>query len=120
MTKKRTSILLFLFVMSILLVGKFLFFSDHNTTITIENLEFFSNDNPEHYHISRLEPHTEVSFKYELGGFNENTAGIHHMSDLGDINTYSITGYLDRSYSSINIEIISISNGGELNIKIDK
>lgn len=126
MTIKRTSIVLFLIILSISLIANFLFFSNNGTTITIknqtnksiENLVFLSNDNREGYTISKLESYTEVSFKYELGRFNENAANLHHISKLEDKKTYNIIGYMDKPYSYIHIDIISISNNGELNIKV--
>ncbi|MBU5676865.1 hypothetical protein KQI88_10590 [Alkaliphilus sp. MSJ-5] len=127
MTTKRTVIILSLIVLSILLVLKFVFFSNEGTHITIrnqtneiiENLVFVSNDNEREFSISNIEPQTDISFKYDIGGFNENAVNLKHILEAGMIKNYNIIGYVYEFYSHIYIDIISINNAGELNIRVE-
>jgi len=72
MTTKRTLIRLPLIVLSVILVFRFVLFSDSGTTVTIrnntnqtiENLFFASIDNKEEYSIAKIDPHANISFKY--------------------------------------------------------
>ncbi len=127
MTTKRTLIIFMLIVLSTFLVLRLGFFSNNGTTVNIrnhtnqaiENLVFSSNDNEEKHIIPQIDPHSNISFEYEIGGFNENAVHLTHISDHGTNKSYSIIGYVDWVYSYINIDIISINKDGELNIRIE-
>jgi len=127
MTTKRTLIILPLIVLSVILVFRFVLFSDSGTTVTIrnntnqtiENLFFASIDNKEEYSIAKIDPHTSSSFKYNIGGSNENAVNLRHISNSGDSKYYSIIGYVIWSYSYINVDINSVEKDGELNIEVD-
>lgn len=127
MITKRTLRILPLIAISAIFALKLSFFSEGGTTVTIrnntnqaiENLVFASIDNKEGYSIDKIDPHTNISFKYEIGGFNENAVNLGYISNSGNSKNYNIIGYVDRSYSSINIDINSVREDGDLNIEVD-
>lgn len=96
----------------------------NNTNEVITNLIFSSNSNEKNYNISKLEPHTDISFEYDLGGFNENSVNLKHIHELENSKnpvktTYNIIGYVSKSYSNIDITILSIDSNGKLNIRVN-
>lgn len=127
MTTKRTLIIFVLIVLSTFLVLRLGFFSNDGTTVnirnhtnqSIENLVFSSNDNEEKYIIPQINPNSNISFQYEIGGLNENAVYLTHTSDYGNSRSYSIIGYVDWVYSYINIDIISINKDGKLDIEVE-
>jgi len=127
MTTKRTLLMLPLIALSAILLLRLVLFSDSGTTVTIrnntnqsiENLVFTSIDNKEEYSIDKIDPHANISFKYQIGGSNENAVNLGHISNSGNSKSYSIIGYVTWSYSHINIDINSVEEDGELNIEVD-
>ena len=71
------------------------------------------------YSIDKIDPRTNMWFKYEIGGFNENAVNLGYISNSGNSKNYNIIGHVDRSYSSINIDINSVEKNGDLNIEVD-
>lgn len=78
-----------------------------------------SNSNEDDYNILKIKPYTDISFEYDLGGANENAVNLKHISNDGNEKNYNIIGYVDRGYSSININVISIDQDGQLKIEIE-
>lgn len=88
------------------------------TNKTVDNLSFYSNLNSQVYEIDTINPGTEASFKYRIGGINENAINLKYRSENGE-KIYSIIEYVDRTYSKIYINIISVSNDGGLEIEVE-
>lgn len=121
-------------IVTILLIGlivllaiKYLFSSNYKTTIiiknhtnqSIENLTFISNDSEDKFNIAIIEPDSEISFKYDIGGFNENAVNLKHKSDAGESRIYNVIGYVTKIYSKIIIHIITIDQYEKLDITVE-
>ncbi|QUH21237.1 hypothetical protein [Alkaliphilus sp. B6464] len=127
MTTKRTLLMLPLIALGAILVLRLVLFSDSGTTVTIrnntnqaiENLVLSSIDNKEKCSIAKIDPHANISFKYKIGGFNENAVNLRHISNSGNSKNYNIIGYVTWGYSHIDIDINSVEKDGELNIEVD-
>ncbi|AKL95815.1 hypothetical protein CACET_c23690 [Clostridium aceticum] len=124
---RRIILALFLVVSVIILATRFLSPVDQGTTVIIknltnqclENLFFGSNANGQVFSVYKIEPHSSVSFQYDIGGFNENAIYLKCVSELGDIRNYNLIGYVHELYSYIYIDIVSVDPEGNLNIKVE-
>lgn len=113
-------------IVAVVILGRIFLFSSNGTTVVIKNqtdqtlvnLTFLSNDGEKDL-IFTLDPYSEVSFQYDLGGLNENAASFHQIDPSVRRKSYSIIGYIDRIYTEIHIEIISIDSNGEFKLEVE-
>ena len=92
---------------------------ENKTNETITNLTFCSNDNEKDYEILAIPASSCISFEYDIGGHNENSACLKHMTESGSTEIYIVIDYVCQYYSNINIDILSVSDFGKLDIQVE-
>lgn len=124
--KKSVFLLILCFILLLGWITRLLS-SDPTTDILIKNqtehvidgLIFSSNDNEEAFILPDVDPVSEFSFQYVIGGTNENAVQLFRLSAEGEKDIYPVVGYVIGYYSSIEIEILSVDETGKLELEVE-